>query len=59
MVHIVVSPRGLQTTSLGPFSNSFIGDPVLSPMVGCEDTPLYLSGTGGASLETAITDFCQ
>ena len=59
MVHIVVSPRGLQTTSLGPFSNSFIGDPVLSPMVGCEDPLLHLSGTGGAFLETAISGFSQ
>ena len=39
--------------SLGPFSSSFIGDPVLSPMVGCKHPPLYLSGTGGASQETA------
>jgi hypothetical protein len=29
-------------SSLGPFSNSSIGDPVLSPMVGCEHLPLYL-----------------
>jgi hypothetical protein len=42
-------------SSLGPFSSSFIGDPLLSPMVGCKDPCLYLSGTGGASLETAIT----
>jgi hypothetical protein len=33
-------------SSLGPFSSSFIGDPVLSPMDGCEPPPLYLSGTG-------------
>ena len=32
--------------SFSPFSNSFIGDPVLSPMVGCEHPPLYLSGSG-------------
>ena len=29
--------------SLGTFSSSFIGDPVLSPMVDCDDPPLYLS----------------
>jgi hypothetical protein len=45
--------------SLGPFSSSFIGDPVLSPMDGCEHPLLYLSGTGRASQETAISDFCQ
>jgi hypothetical protein len=28
-------------SSLGPFSSSFIGDCVLSPMVSCVDTPLY------------------
>ena len=28
---------------------------MLSPNVGFEDPPLYLSGTGGASQETAIT----
>ena len=46
-------------SSLGPFSSSFIGDTVLSPMDGSEDTPLYLSGTGRASLKIAITGFCQ
>jgi hypothetical protein len=46
-------------SSLGPFSSSFIEDPVLSPMVGCKDPSLYLSGTGGASPGTTITVFCQ
>jgi hypothetical protein len=46
-------------SNLDPFSSSLIGNPVLSPMIGCEDPPLYLSGTGGASLETAIIGFCQ
>jgi hypothetical protein len=32
---------------------------VLSPKLGCEHPPLYLSGTGGVSQETAITGFCQ
>ena len=43
LVHNVVPPMGLQTPST-PWV-SFIGDPVLSPMVGFEDPPLYLSGT--------------
>jgi hypothetical protein len=43
--------------SLGHFSSSFIGDPVLILMVGCKDPPLYLSGTGGTSPETDITAF--
>jgi hypothetical protein len=34
------------------FSNSSIGDPVLSPMVGCKHLPLYLSGSSRASQET-------
>ena len=41
-------------SSLGPFSSSSIGDPVLSPMVDCEHLLLYLSGTDRASQETAI-----
>ena len=45
--------------SLGPFSSSFIGDPVLSPMDDCEHPLLYLSGTGRASQETAISGSCQ
>jgi hypothetical protein len=32
---------------------------VLSPMHGCEHLPLYFSGTGGASQETAISGSCQ
>jgi hypothetical protein len=28
--------------SFHPFSNSSIGDPMFSPMVGCEHLPLYL-----------------
>jgi hypothetical protein len=41
------------------FSSSSIGDPALSPMVGCEHLPLYLSGPGRASQETAISGSCQ
>jgi hypothetical protein len=32
-------------SSFSPFSNSSIWDPALSPMVGCELPPLYLSGS--------------
>jgi hypothetical protein len=46
-------------SSLGPFSSSYIGELVLSPMVGWEDPPMYLSGSGRASQETAITGSCQ
>jgi hypothetical protein len=46
-------------SSLGFFSSSFIGDPVLHPMDNCEHLLLYLSGTGRASQETAISDSCQ
>jgi hypothetical protein len=37
-----------------PFSNSSSGDPILTPMVGCEHPPLYLSGFSRVSQETAI-----
>ena len=46
-------------SSLGPFSSSFIGDPMLSPMKGCEHSLLDLSGTGRASQETAISGSYQ
>jgi hypothetical protein len=46
-------------SSLGTFSSSFTGDPVLCPMDGCEHLLLYLSGTGRASQETAISGSCQ
>jgi hypothetical protein len=46
-------------SSLGPFSSSFIWDPVLSPMDDCEYQILYLSGTGKASQEAAISGSCQ
>jgi hypothetical protein len=41
LVHIfVTSYRAANTfSSLGPFSSSFIGDPMLSPMDGCEHPP--------------------
>jgi hypothetical protein len=41
-------------SSLGPSSSSFIGDPVLSPIVGWQQWPPYLSSTGRAHQETAF-----
>jgi hypothetical protein len=60
MVDIVL-PMGLQTPSApSVFSlNSFIWDPVLSPMVGCQQPRLYLSGSVRASQETALSGSCQ
>jgi hypothetical protein len=46
-------------SSFSPISNSSIGDPVLSPMVGCDLLPLFLSGSGRTSQETAISGSCQ
>jgi hypothetical protein len=46
-------------SSLGPFSSSFIEDPVLSPMGGCEHPPLYLWGTDRASQERALSGSSQ
>ena len=57
LVHIVVPPIGLQTPSApwGTFSSSFTGDPVLCLMDDYEHPHLYLSGTGRASQETAMS----
>jgi hypothetical protein len=44
-------------TSFSPSSNSSAG--TLSPKVGCEHLPLYLSGSRRASQETAISGPCQ
>jgi hypothetical protein len=46
-------------SSLGTFSSSFIGGPVFHPINDCEHPLLYLSGTGIASQETAISGSCQ
>jgi hypothetical protein len=46
-------------SSLGPFSSSFIGDPVLHLMDGYDHPLLYLSGTVWASQERAILGSCQ
>jgi len=45
--------------SFSPFSNSFSGVSVLSPMVYCEHLPLYNSGSGRASQETVTTGSYQ
>jgi hypothetical protein len=44
---------------LGSFSSSSIRDPMLSPMVGWDHPPVYLSGTGSTSQEIAISSSCQ
>ena len=41
--------------SFRPFSNSSIGNPVLSPKVGCEHPLLYLSDSGRDSQETLVS----
>ena len=46
-------------SSFGTLSSSSIGEPTLSSMFGCEHPPLYLSGIGRASQETAISGSCQ
>jgi hypothetical protein len=46
-------------SSSSPFSNSSIENLMLSPMVGCKHMPLYLSGFGRVSQETAISGYCQ
>jgi hypothetical protein len=60
LVHIVVLPMGLQKPSAPWFLS--LAPPlgtVISPMVGLEHPPLYFSGPGRASQETAISGFCQ
>ena len=42
-------------SSFSLFSNSSIGDPVLSPVVGCEHPSLCLPCSGRASQETAVS----
>ena len=44
---------------LQSFPNSSLGDPMLSLMAGYEHSHLYLSGSGRASQETAISGYCQ
>jgi hypothetical protein len=46
-------------SSFSHFSNSSIGNPVLSSMISYKHPPLYLSGSGRASQERAISGSCQ
>jgi hypothetical protein len=46
-------------SSFSSFSNSSIGVPVLSPIVGWEHLPLYLSVSGWTSQETALSGSCH
>jgi hypothetical protein len=61
LVDTVAPPTGLQTPSAPsvPSLTPPSGTPIQSPMVGCKHPPLYLSGSGRASQETAILGSCQ
>jgi hypothetical protein len=61
LVDIVVLFMGLQIPSTPSvlFLTPSFGDPVLSPMVGWEQPPLYLPGSARASQDTAISASCQ
>ena len=60
-VSTVAPFMGLQTPSASsvPSPTPPSGNPTLSPMVGCKHLPLYLSGCGRASQETALSPFHQ
>jgi hypothetical protein len=59
-VDTVALSMGLQPPSaLSVPSPTSIRDSVLSPMVGCKHLSLYLSGSGRASQETAISGSCK
>jgi hypothetical protein len=55
------SPHGAANTfsSISHFSNSSIRDPTLSTIVDYQHLPLYMSGSGRASQETAISGSCH
>jgi hypothetical protein len=55
--HIVVSPYRVADpfSSLGTFSSSSIGGPVIHPIADCEHPLLCLIGPGTVSQETAIS----
>ena len=59
LVDTVALSMGLQTPSASsvPSPTPPLGKPTLSPMVRCEHPSLYLSGSGQASQETAISGF--
>jgi hypothetical protein len=61
LVDIVVIPMGLKPLQ-APLILSLTSplvEPRLSLKVACEHPPLYLSGSGRASQETAISGSCQ
>ena len=63
LFHNVVPPIGLQIadpfSSLGIFSSSSIGGPVIHSIADCEHPLLCLPGTGIVSQETAISGSFQ
>jgi hypothetical protein len=61
LVHNVVPPIGLQIplASLGTFSSSSIGGPVIHPIADCEHPLMCLLGPGVVSQETAISGSFQ
>jgi hypothetical protein len=56
LLTLLLPPCGCNTPQLLQ-SNSSMGSPKFSPMVGCELPPLYLSGSGRASQESALSGF--
>jgi hypothetical protein len=60
-VDTVAPSMGLQTPSAPAVFLQLLhwGTPLLSPMVCCKHPSLYLSGSGRASQESAISDFHQ
>ena len=57
---LLLPPQGCKTlSSFSPFSNSSTWGNTLSPMVAYKHLSLYLSGSGRASQETAISGFYQ
>jgi hypothetical protein len=61
LIHNVVPPIGLWDpfSSLGIFSSSSIGGPVIHPIADCEHPLMCLLGPGVVSLETAISGSYQ
>jgi hypothetical protein len=59
LVHNVVPPIADPFSSLGAFSSSSIGNPVIHPIADCEHPLLCLLGPGIVSQETAISGSFQ
>ena len=57
MVVIDLLPMGCKPLQLLQSFNSYTGDPMLSPMVGCEHLPLYLSDFKGLLGYTSVNYF--